>query len=286
MSNKPLVAFVILAWNSEKYIKLCIDSILSCDGIRSSILVIDNGSSDSTSTILKKLVNENDQINCIFLDENLGTTVSRNIALKSLTGCNNEHICILDSDTIVNEEALLRLVCVLDSDPSIGVVGPTMSSSSGVEQLSGRNLPTLGIKLAKALPFSAAQTKGMQLEKPRSPIVNNLQDVPYLISACWLVPFRVFETVGLFDENIFYAPEDVDWCLRASYAGYRVVRCWDAHIVHEYQRISKKKFFSKTNFEHLKGLVYFFRKYGYIITPRLSSQSRTCDTEVFYQRSI
>ena len=74
--------------------------------------------------------------------------------------------------------------------------------------------------------------------------------------------------VGMLDENIFYAPEDVDYCVRVWEAGYRVVRCWNANIIHEYQRISKKKLLSKMNLEHVKGLIYYFIKHGYFFKQK------------------
>lgn len=255
---------MILTWNSERYVEPCVRSVLGCSGIDASVAVVDNGSTDATPGMLRSLAAAHSEVRPVFLDKNLGTTVPRNIALRNLPE-GVEYVCVLDSDTVVNEKALLRMVDVLDGDPSIGVVGPAMRDSAGAVQQSGRNLPTLGIKLAKALPGSNAQARGMRLEMPSSPIVDQLQDVPYLISACWLVPVRVLERVGLLDERIFYAPEDVDWCLRCRKAGYRVVWCHDAEIVHEYQRISKKLFFSRMNLEHLKGLAYYFRKHRYLL---------------------
>ena len=264
MSRAPRIAFVILTWNSERHVEPCVRSVLACSGIDASVAVVDNGATDETPAMLRALAAAHGEVHPVFLDENLGTTVSRNIALRNLPE-GAEYVCVLDSDTVVNGKALLRMVDLLDGDPSIGVVGPAMRDSAGVVQQSGRNLPTLGIKLMKALPGSKAQARGARLEAPSSPVVGRIQDVPYLISACWLVPVRVFRQVGLLDERIFYAPEDVDWCLRCRKAGYRVVWCHDAEIVHEYQRISKKRFFSKTNLEHLKGLAHYFRKHRYLL---------------------
>lgn len=261
--NKPVVAFVVLSWNSQHYISNCLDAVLCCNSITPLVLVVDNGSTDETSAILQQYEADHSEIICTFLPENFGTTISRNLALKNLPSDAN-YVCILDSDTVINDQALATMIQILEQNPDIGIVGPTMMNSAGATQLSGRNLPSLGIKLRKAAPLKGLQDEGAQMEVPNTPVVQDMQDVPYLLSACWLMPVSTIDTVGFLDENIFYAPEDVDYCLRVWQAGLRVVRCWNAQVIHEYQRLSHKKLFSKTNKEHLKGLVYYFKKHHYL----------------------
>lgn len=261
--NKPVVSFVVLSWNSQHYISNCLDAVLCCNSITPLVLVVDNGSTDETSAILQQYEADHSEIICTFLPENFGTTISRNLALKNLPSDAN-YVCILDSDTVINDQALATMIQILEQNPDIGIMGPTMMNSAGATQLSGRNLPSLGIKLRKAAPLKGLQDEGAQMEVPNTPVVQDMQDVPYLLSACWLMPVSTIDTVGFLDENIFYAPEDVDYCLRVWQAGLRVVRCWNAQIIHEYQRLSHKKLFSKTNKEHLKGLVYYFKKHHYL----------------------
>lgn len=261
--NKPVVAFVILSWNSQHYISNCLDAVLRCNSITPLVLVVDNGSADKTSAILQQYEVDHGEVICTFLPENFGTTISRNLALKNLPS-DVSYVCILDSDTVINDQALATMIQVLEQNPDIGIVGPTMMNSAGATQLSGRNLPSLGIKLRKAAPLKRLQDEGARMEKPDTPVVQNIQDVPYLLSACWLMPASTIDVVGFLDEKIFYAPEDVDYCLRVWQAGLRVVRCWNAQIIHEYQRLSHKKLFSKTNKEHLMGLVYYFKKHHYL----------------------
>lgn len=102
------------------------------------------------------------------------------------------------------------------------------------------------------------------MEVPSAFVHGGVQDVGYLISACWVTPTWVWERVGLLDEEIFYAPEDVDWCVRCHAAGLRVVRVHGEPMVHHYQRISKRRMISRMNWEHVKGLVYYFRKHRYL----------------------
>lgn len=260
------VAFVILAWNSERVIGPCLESVLSLECGRLDVWVVDNGSSDSTSQILSGLASRDSRLHVISEAENLGTTVSRNKALRSIEP-DTDYVCVLDSDTIVNQSAFDEMAAALVADSSIGVIGPTMANSAGEEQLSGRNLPTVSLKLRKACPFGSVAERAAAEEIPSTPVVDGLQDVGYLLSACWLMPRLSLDVVGLLDEKIFYAPEDVDWCVRCHDTGLRVVRCYRARIVHEYQRLSHKKVISMINIEHSKGLMYYFIK-QFIIKKR------------------
>lgn len=255
-------AFVILAWNSEAYIEKCLRSVLALECRELDVWVVDNGSTDATSSILASIAADDANLHVLTEAVNLGTTVTRNKALSYVPN-DTDYVCVLDSDTIVNQAAFEALAEAL-ADKSIGVVGPTMANSSGKVQLSGRCLPTLPMKVSKACPFGSVAEKAVASEHPQNPINDGIQDVGYLLSACWFMPHTSLSAVGQLDEAIFYAPEDVDWCLRCHKAGLRVVRCHDAQIVHEYQRLSHKKLISKTNAEHLKGLAYYFKKHGYL----------------------
>lgn len=282
MDTYPQIAFVILTWNSSEYITQCLESIDSFTSLTSRIIVVDNGSEDPTVSLIKQASLATD-LELITNARNKGTTVARNMALSSAKEC--PFVCILDSDTVVNESAFMQMISALESDRTIGVVGPNMRTSNGEPQLSGRNLPSLGIKLRKALPLRSMQQRGSALEEPDQAIIDGIQNVPYLLSACWLLRSSVVDEVGALDENIFYAPEDVDYCVRVWNAGYRVVKCWNANIVHNYQRISKKRLFSRMNLEHIRGLVYYFKKYGYLFHPeKLTKTWRLYQHEGFFHK--
>ncbi len=260
------ISFVILTWNSRKFVSACLESVLGLGDVCLEVHVEDNGSTDGTPEMLEALAVSDRRLHVEYLDSNLGTTVSRNLALRRVSP-EATHVCVLDSDTVINREAFHLMVEALQRDSRIGVVGPTMMSSSGDVQHSGRNLPTFAIKVGKACPFEKLSKRAHEAEIPTTPIIGGLQDVGYLLSACWLMPKSTIDVVGLLDERIFYAPEDVDWCLRCHKAGLRVVLVHGARIVHEYQRISRRKLVSKANCEHIKGLAYYFFKHRYFVKP-------------------
>lgn len=261
------IAFVILTWNSEKYIADCLNSLQSFRKLSVYICVVDNGSTDDTRRILQSYSSVPSLcMQVVLLDGNYGTTVSRNKGIR-LVRDKAEYLCILDSDTIVNEAAFLQMITTLRQDTRNGIVGPVLQSLDGSIQQSGRNLPTLTVKLLKGMPLRFLQERGERLEKIAiSP--DRATKVGYLMSACWLIPMGVVRDLGYLDEEIFYAPEDVEYCLRAWSKGYRALLEPKAAIVHAWQRLSKRRLFSRHNYEHIKGLCYLFRKYGYCFSRK------------------
>ena len=264
------IGFVILTWNSENCISSCLSSIFSLDPARLSgkVIVVDNGSTDQTVERIYKAVDDcgkQSGFTCELrkLDKNYGTTISRNIGLKSLMAENIDYICVLDSDTVVNSDAILTLTHVLDADPSVGIVGPRMLDKNRVYQHSGRSLPTLTEKALKVLPSKGLHEMGTRMEVSIPDEGTGCVPVGYLLSACWMMRKELPAEIGPLDERIFYAPEDVDYCIRCQKAGYSVQYCYDAEIIHEWQRLSRKKLFSKHNYEHIKGLAYLFWKHRY-----------------------
>lgn len=253
------IGFVILTWNSEKYIGNCLKAVQSLNHYRIKIIVVDNGSDDNT---IKEIVNLNSGvIELIQLTENRGTTISRNIGIERVMDCN--YVCILDSDTIVNQIAMDKLLEILKERKENAIAGPRMMTSDGVLQNSGRRIPTITEKILKVLPVKCAKVKAQQLEKYEDVFEKDSRPVGYLMSACWLIKKEVLEKIGLLDEKIFYAPEDVEYCIRVWENGYRVIYCNEVYIIHEWQRLSRKKLFSKHNYEHIKGLLYLYKKYHF-----------------------
>lgn len=254
------VSFVILTWNSSQYIKSCIDSINTISNFLIKVIIVDNGSTDSTVEILKEYKKKMNNLDVIFLSENMGTTISRNIALK-LVDDDTDYICILDSDTIINENAIQIMSKYLSENHDVALVGPAMVNGKKEKQIPYRKFPSWKIKLLKAFPIKKISKIGEKIESYPSESVTDEFECDYLISACWMMRYDIYEKLGNLDEKIFYSPEDVEYCMRARSKGFKIVHLKNAKIIHLYQRISKKKLISKVNFSHLWGINYILKKY-------------------------
>lgn len=261
MGNMDL-SFVLLTWNSESYIENCFDSLLNslaATEFSFEIFVVDNGSKDRTVEILNNyLTDHGDVLTLIFLNENVGTTVSRNMALTQVSG---DSIVIMDSDVEVSEGIFEKLICSINKSFEIGMVVPRIVYPSGKWQKSIDQFPTLLHKLHRFFRLRSIE------EQEGSAEANCLDEkkVDYAISAFWLFKNEVLEKVGLLDENYFYAPEDVDYCLELWKSGYQIVYVPTVTVVHHTQEISRGFKLNKAKKEHIKGLLYYFMKHKYFL---------------------
>ena len=274
-NNCPRIGFVILVWNSEKVIENCLKSIKDLRKIEPRVVIVDNGSTDRTMGIVNQYTQVfPDIFTTIRYSANRGTTISRNDGIKKLMPFTPDFYCILDSDTIINDEAFLKLIEEMKKNKKYGLIGPTMITSGGLVQMSARCFPTVMEKVYKAAPIKSLQTKGeeMEIQKPPTPDAISYP-VDYLMSACWLIRPDTLKKAGLLDEKIFYAPEDAEYCIRVWKSGYQVAFCPEAQIIHEWQRLSKKKFISRMNWEHIKGLAYMFKKHHYLFKAQKLKKS-------------
>ena len=270
------IAFVILTWNSADCIERCLHAVaMAAQSFDVLTCVIENGSSDETPVILERCAKRFPEIGLemVKLPKNCGTTISRNLGIRRVAA-RAQYLCILDSDAFVTVEALRDMMRVLECDSTAGIVGPVLRGEDGAIQNSGRAVPTLTLKILKVLPIAACQSWGERMEKIEKP-AGAVVPVGYLMSACWLMRSVLVRVIGLLDEHIFYAPEDVEYCLRAWTNGYRVLYDGRVSITHVWQRLSRKKLLSRHNWEHVKGLAYLFYKYHYCFRSRKFDRYRT-----------
>lgn len=256
------LSFVILTWNSQRYLQKCFDSIIArCrqEQLTFEIIVVDNGSSDDSLSVFGRYKKEYpDTFVLILLSTNTGTTYSRNLGLKRAQG---RYLCILDSDTEFGEGQLGQVLQRLDQKNQIGIVAPRLLYPDGTVQNSVKKFPAFWQKLSK-LPKALLRIPVPNADFYRDFPFTAERSVDSAISACWFFRRELVEQVGLLDEKIFYSPEDLDYCLRVRKAGREILYCPDLTVIHHTQQISHKKPLSRVSLSHFGGLLYYFRKHG------------------------
>jgi len=258
------LSIIILTWNSEHLLRRCLSSIEANTTLNDyEIIVIDNNSTDGTREFLKS-IDSKDSYQIILNSQNRGVAPARNQGIRIAAG---EYILILDVDTIVTLGAIDKLVDYLEQNAQCGLVAPKLTDIDGNLQYTCRKYPTAISKILRRTPGKWAR-KMLDNEEMHNWDHACIREVDYVIGACQLIRKSIVEKIGLLDENIFYGPEDIDFCLRLWQAGYKVVYNPEAVIIHEEQRITKKKIFSRISWELAKGLAYFFWKHKYLFSRK------------------
>ena len=89
-----MVSIIIPVYNTAKYLRECINSVLNQTYSDIEVLLVDDGSTDGSSEICDEYAKQDGRVKCFHL-ENGGVSRARNVGLKAAEG---EYICFLDSD--------------------------------------------------------------------------------------------------------------------------------------------------------------------------------------------
>lgn len=267
-SQRVVVSVIILTWNSEKHIAACLASLeRGLNAFSSEVIVIDNGSRDQTRSVVREA---RPDVQLISNPQNRGVAPARNQGIRLAHG---DYILILDDDTVVQPGALDCLIRYMEDQPETGLCGPKLVGADGELQFSCRRFPTLIDKLARRLPLPPAAVRKITRESEMADWDHRtVRSVDYVIGACQIIRRRSLQEVGLFDERIFYGPEDVDMCLRLQQAGWSVVYNPNAVVMHK-ERRATRSVRSGLTWKHVWGLGYYFWKHRYLLSrKRLYSQ--------------
>jgi GT2 family glycosyltransferase len=258
----PQLSIIILNWNSRDYCIACLESLAAAGWStqRAQIIVVDNGSADDSVEAIGRrfpgavLVRN---------QKNRGIAGGRNDGIKVATG---GVLLFLDVDTVVRPGAIDAMLETL-AQHQVGVVGPRLQGASGALQYSCRLFPTLPGKLARRFPL-----RPLQHWSYREELLwwnhEDERDVDYVLGACQMVRRGVIEMVGGYEKSYFYGPDDVDFCLRAQLAGWRVVYQPRAVIEHAERRVTRRLRINLFVLRHGVALVHYFVKNHYLFSRR------------------
>jgi GT2 family glycosyltransferase len=220
-SYRPDVSVCMVSLNCWSVLKNCLDSLnASITPYTYEVIIVDNASSDDTMAELKACGILHVQL--IQNDKNVGFTKATNQAIQLSSG---RYIVWLNTDTILNPEALRHLCKYLDDNPKVGIVGPKVLNPDGTFQPQcRRGLPTPWASLAHLLRLNRLwpRHKGFgQYLLSYMPIDQACQ-VDAVSGCCLMARRQVWDDIGPLDEDYFGFGEDIDWCVRGKKAGWEV----------------------------------------------------------------
>ena len=116
MPDNDRVSVTIVTYNSGRFIKRCLESVLAQRYANKEIIVIDNASSDGTVDILEQF---EDRCQIIYNDENIGFAAAQNQAIRISTG---DWVLTLNPDVLLLPNFIQALVDTGQFDPKVGTV--------------------------------------------------------------------------------------------------------------------------------------------------------------------
>ncbi len=188
------VSVIIPTYNYGRFLVDCVNSVLRQSEKSIEIIIVDDGSTDNTSDIVKSL---NGAVKYIF-QENRGLSAARNTGLRSASG---DLVQFLDSDDLLGTDAISTKAAFLRENSEVSVA---VSSPNHL--------------------FSSLSVDGNPVVNGRWPL--HRRDLDIHLGYFNIAPIHAFlvrraaaERVGYFDESL-KACEDYDYWLRAAGLGY------------------------------------------------------------------
>jgi GT2 family glycosyltransferase len=223
VSSSPFVAIVILNWNNASDTLECLNSLLNMDYPDHYPIVVDNGSTDNSAAEIRMCYPD---IHLQTLAENLGYAEGNNIGIRHAINCGADYILILNNDTIVSPNMLIELVQVAESNPRVGMVGPTVYFADEANTI---------YAAGSFIDWANGRIWHRGMYQPASLVANfrSPEKVGFIAGCGVLVNRKLIETIGPLNPLYYLNYEDVEWCVRASNNGYEVWYVPQAEIWHK-----------------------------------------------------
>ncbi len=183
------------------------------------VLVLDNGSTDETLTALPK---EFPRVELIRNPVNMGYADGNNVGLQIALERNAEFAIVLNNDVTVAPDWVEQLLKAAHANPDAALIGPLVFHASDPTMIQSAG-GLLGVEWHSYHRGANAPDRG-QFAKTEA--------VDWLSGCTVMARCSALGKFGLLDPLFYMYGEDVDWCVRATKAGYRVLFAPKSHVWH------------------------------------------------------
>src|SRR5712692_2233030 len=235
----------VIFWR-VKYSEACLFSVRNwSDYPNLEIIVVDNASTDGSRENLRELERQDERVQVILNDTNLGVAGGYNVGLRVARG---DYVILLNNDTYVTRGWVRDLIRPMQLDPQIGLTGP-LTNDIGNEQR---------VKIA----YDTMQEMQQAARRFVRGRLRRTLEVGNLAFFCAAIRRGVLEEIGLLDEvyGLGYY-EDDDYCRRASQANYKLVIADDVFVRHAHS-VSFDKLGEKAAEQMARNRVIFEQRWG------------------------
>jgi GT2 family glycosyltransferase len=246
----PRTHAVVLNWNGGEDNLVCLRSLLEQGLAPERVVFVDNASSDGS---LERVRAAHPALEFVVNAKNLGYGHGSNRGIERALALGAEAVLLVNNDLAFAPGALAALEEELARDPGIGIVGPRIvyaREPARIWAAGGR------------MTWRANLTTLVGHRALDGPEFRGTLDVDYVPGAALLVRRAVLERVGLFEGEYFAYHEDVELCLLAREAGWRVVCAGRALALHDAHRSTGGGYNPRRKYMMGVNTVWFLRRHG------------------------
>jgi O-antigen biosynthesis protein len=252
------LSVVIVNYNVKYFLEQCLHSVMKAiHELDAEIFVVDNNSVDGSIRMLREKF---PGVILIENKDNKGFSRANNQAIRKAKG---EYILLLNPDTIVEDDTLVKCVSFMDDHEDAGGLGVKMIDGKGkFLPESKRGLPSPSVAFFKIFGFSALFPRSKTFNKYHLGYLDKdkTHPVDVLSGAFMMLRKRVIDEAGMLDEDFFMYGEDIDLSYRITKAGYKNYYYPGTRIIH-YKGESTKKSSLNYVFMFYNAMIVFARKH-------------------------
>ena len=258
------LSVIVVSWNVRDLLRVCLAS-LHASALACEVIVVDNASTDGSVPMVEA---EFPAVRVLANSENAGFTRANNQGLAVSQG---RYVFFLNPDAEVLCDAPATMVAFMDAHPEAGALGPQLRYGDGSLQSSRRRFPTLATAIFESTPLAwhlppAANRWARRYHMDDVPVPDerskSAQQVDWVVGAALLARRTALDQVGGFDEGYFMYSEELDWCRRASDAGWQILYYPAAKVIHHEGKSSEQAVAARHIRFHTSRVRYFRKFHG------------------------
>jgi N-acetylglucosaminyl-diphospho-decaprenol L-rhamnosyltransferase len=233
---------IIVNYNGVDFLVPALDSLIESGINVHQIILVDNGSSDHSTTLIN---NKYPEATLIRNGCNAGFAAAVNRGLRLVQ---TEFSLLFNNDALIDSRALSELGSVFDEQPKAAILGARLINLDGSTQNSIAPYPTLFNEVIKH-------------KKLKNSRYNSPTKVESVIGACLAVRMSSLKKTGFLDETFFFFLEETELCWRAAQLGYEIYYVPGAIATH-FQGGTANKFRTEARIEFQRSKLIYYKKVG------------------------
>lgn len=216
---EPKIYSVIATYNGERWIEKCLGSLIQSSA-PVQVVVVDNCSKDNTISIIKSNF---PQVTLIINNKNMGFGYANNQGITKALLSGATHIFLLNQDASIKDNTVYLLMNILQAHPDYGILSPLHYNGDGTDLDYG-----FQCYISSEYPVDL-----LSKIKSASNDLKDIYSVFFINAAAWMISRNCIEKTGLFHPVFFHYGEDVNYCNRVLFHGFKIGFTPRAAIFHD-----------------------------------------------------